>query len=191
MRKISSYLKSTVLSEDKKVRVRQFIDTTSLICSGVDDWFGEALHLLAGLDVSIGERDINGLYGIDMEATRGSSLNLEELEDDESIASQDIETLIDEESKNGLNTSACSGERVLLFGDKPVGLQDLGLNDIEDDSLPDLMPGTPSDVSEISIQDFEPTIAGDGQIGTISPPTPNSYTVNYSIFLCIFRANVC
>ena len=34
-----------------------------------------------------------------------------------------------------LNSSTCSGERVLLFGDKPVGLQDLGLNDIEDDNL--------------------------------------------------------
>ena len=64
---------------DERSRVEQFIASTALLDSRQGEWFADSVAVLRTLEAAVGEGDISGVYGIDLQAFRGSAPNLADM----------------------------------------------------------------------------------------------------------------
>ena len=76
MRKITILKESPLIPDDERSRIDQFIASTALLDSRQGEWFADSVAVLRTLEATIGEGDISGVYGLDLQAFRGSSPNL-------------------------------------------------------------------------------------------------------------------
>ena len=106
------------------------------------DWLGEARELLGSVNATMGAEELQRFYGLDIQAYRGSSPNIQELLDNEEEL--ELESLRNGDGDNSMNTSADSPDQVLVLGENVESMADIGLDEIEEESIPDLTPGTPS-----------------------------------------------
>ena len=81
-------------------------------------WFENTVDMLTSLKVSINPEDLTAIYGLDLEAERGSS--------PETLSSPEVlrEAILEPES-----------EIVLVLGDEPEQMRDLGDDEVFDDEI--------------------------------------------------------
>ena len=82
IRKLYKVSTSSEVSNGDREKVKKFIGDTASEVSigfGVDSWFERAVDLLSNLDVPIQEGEFSGLFGVDLEAIRGSIPDLKVL----------------------------------------------------------------------------------------------------------------
>ena len=134
IRKLYKISKSDDVPVEDKLKIVRFIEDTASEVSigfGLDSWFDNAVDLISNLDVAIYDGEFTGLFGVDLEAFRGSVPDLEVLRGETSNL-----------------------EDVIVFGSGTAGMKDLDASEIEADEMPDLTIGTESS-DEIDHFDLE------------------------------------
>ena len=133
MRKLTKLRKDGDTRREDGDRITAFI--SSVVSSELKDgeWLGDAAELLGEISTAMGTQQVQNTYGLDLEVFRGSSPNLNDLEP-EVLREVDGEV-------SPLETSA---EIVMVIGGNVEEMAGLGLDEIEDESIPDLTLGTQS-----------------------------------------------
>ena len=103
MRKLIKLRKDKDTDKEDKKKIVAFIKGVVSSDLRDGDWLGEAGELLGSVNATMGAEELQRFYGLDIQAYRGSSPNIQELLDNEEEL--ELESLRNGDGDNSMNTS--------------------------------------------------------------------------------------